>query len=78
MPCNALTRYLCSKYAPRYDNSFTGVMICFVVCVAVAMLLRFLLARENARRDREYGAPNIIHGLEDLTDKENKSFRYNL
>ncbi|GJN73281.1 MFS transporter [Purpureocillium lilacinum] len=67
-----------AKYAPRYDNSFTGVMICFVVCVAVAMLLRFLLARENARRDREYGAPNIIHGLEDLTDKENKSFRYNL
>ena len=64
--------------ADPYDNSFTGVMICFVVCVAVAMLLRFLLARENARRDREYGAPNIIHGLEDLTDKENKSFRYNL
>ena len=69
---------VCSKFAPRYDSSFTGIMICFAVCVVVALALRFALARENARRDREYGAPETLHGLEDMTDGENKSFRYNL
>ncbi|KAH7145438.1 major facilitator superfamily domain-containing protein [Dactylonectria estremocensis] len=67
-----------AKYAPRYDESFMGIMICFVICIFVAFLLRWLLARENARRDQEYGVPEMSHGLEDLTDRENKSFRYNL
>ncbi|KAF7553038.1 hypothetical protein G7Z17_g3890 [Cylindrodendrum hubeiense] len=67
-----------AKYAPRYDEGFIGVMICFVICIFVALCLRWKLARENASRDREYGAPELSHGLEDLTDRENKSFRYNL
>ncbi|KAH6982676.1 major facilitator superfamily domain-containing protein [Ilyonectria destructans] len=67
-----------AKYAPRYDQSFIGIMICFAVCVFVSLGLRFMLARENKTRDRLYGAPEISHGLEDMTDCENKSFRYNL
>ncbi|KAL2145267.1 hypothetical protein VTI28DRAFT_7635 [Corynascus sepedonium] len=67
-----------ASYAPRYDKSFTGVMICFVVCCLCAEILRFLLARENKRREAQYGPPDDAHGLEDLTDKENKSFRYHL
>jgi hypothetical protein len=67
-----------SKYAPRYDESFIGIMICFAICVGVSLALRVMLARENSSRDRQYGQPELSHGLEDMTDKENKSFRYNL
>ncbi|KAH6624054.1 major facilitator superfamily domain-containing protein [Chaetomium sp. MPI-SDFR-AT-0129] len=67
-----------ASYAPRYDQSFTGVMVCFVVCFVCAEALRFLSVRENKRRDAKYGEPNDVHGLEDYTDRENKSFRYHL
>lgn len=53
-------------------------MVCFAICVVVALGLRFALARENAKREAEHGSPEVIHGLEDMTDGENKSFRYNL
>jgi hypothetical protein len=53
-------------------------MICFAVCVFVGIGLRVLLDRENKKRDADYGSPELTHGLEDLTDRENKSFRYHL
>ncbi|KXX81879.1 Thiamine pathway transporter THI73 [Madurella mycetomatis] len=67
-----------ASYAPRYDQSFTGILICFVVCFFCAEILRFFLARENKKREDQYGSPDDVHGLEDLTDRENKSFRYRL
>lgn len=39
---------------------------------------RFMLARENKRRDAEYGPSGISHGLVDMTEKENKDFKYQL
>jgi hypothetical protein len=53
-------------------------MICFVVCLFSAEILRFFLARENKKREAEHGAPDDAHGLDDFTDRENKSFRYQL
>ncbi|KAF5006339.1 hypothetical protein FDECE_7267 [Fusarium decemcellulare] len=67
-----------AKYAPRYDESFTGIMICFAICIFAAIALRWELDRENKKRDSVYGPPDVAHGLEDLTDHENKSFRYKL
>ncbi|KAH6838573.1 major facilitator superfamily domain-containing protein [Chaetomium sp. MPI-CAGE-AT-0009] len=67
-----------ASYAPRYDKSFTGVMICFVICFVCAEILRLFLVRENKNREAQYGPPDDAHGLEDLTDRENKSFRYHL
>ncbi|KAH7189869.1 MFS transporter [Fusarium oxysporum] len=67
-----------AKFAPRYNESFTGIMICFTICVFAAFALRWLFDRENKHRDTTYGSPNLSHGLEDLTDRENKSFRYRL
>lgn len=59
---------------------FTGGFISCVVCVAAVILIaiygRWHLARENARRDREYGPATDVHALDDLTDRENKNFRY--
>lgn len=69
---------VCSKFGPRYDQSFTGITVCFAVCCVLGQVIRFLLARENERRNVKYGAPEWSHGLEDLTDRENKSFRYTL
>ncbi|KAF3283852.1 hypothetical protein TWF970_001023 [Orbilia oligospora] len=67
-----------ASYAPRYDRSFIGIMICFVLCFICSELLRLILVKENKRRDIKYGTPDIAHGLEDLTDRQNKSFRYHL
>ncbi|KAK7969901.1 major facilitator superfamily domain-containing protein [Apiospora saccharicola] len=67
-----------AKFGPRYDQSFTGITVCFAVCCVLGQVIRFLLARENKRRDAKYGPPEWSHGLEDLTDRENKSFRYTL
>ncbi|EAQ91661.1 hypothetical protein CHGG_03596 [Chaetomium globosum CBS 148.51] len=67
-----------ASYAPRYDKSFTGVMICFVVCFFCSEILRFFLVRENKNREAQYGPPDDAQGLEDFTDRENKSFRYHL
>lgn len=64
--------------APRYDPGFQATVICFGVCFVLAQVFRALMLVQNKRRDREYGAPTSEHGLEDLTDGVNKSFRYSL
>jgi hypothetical protein len=53
-------------------------LICFVICFFCGEILRFFLARENKKRDAQHGPPDDVNGLEDLTDKENTSFRYHL
>jgi hypothetical protein len=53
-------------------------MICFVVCFICAEILRLFLVRENKNREAQYGPPDDAQGLEDFTDRENKSFRYHL
>ncbi|KAL6415591.1 allantoate permease [Ilyonectria robusta] len=67
-----------ASYAPRYDRSFIGILICFVVCFVASETLRFLLVRENRKREEHYGPADFSQGLDDLTDKENKSFRYHV
>ncbi|KAE8420570.1 major facilitator superfamily domain-containing protein [Aspergillus pseudocaelatus] len=67
-----------ARYAPRYDKSFIGLMICFVVCFCTSLLLRQALAVENRSRDREFLGQSRGEGLEDMTDKDNRHFRYNL
>lgn len=37
-----------------------------------------MMLTQNKRRDRIHGLPSEEHGLDDLTDGENKSFRYPL
>lgn len=69
-----LLNYIQRSFAPRYNNSFIGVLVLFVVVLFVAQALRFALVRENSHRDRLYGPPGTEHGLEDQTDKENKKF----
>ncbi|KAM5358994.1 hypothetical protein ACJZ2D_014819 [Fusarium nematophilum] len=67
-----------AKYGPRYDESFIGILVCFATLLTISIILRLLLSRRNAGRNEKYGEPEFQHGLEDVTDKENKSFRYTL
>lgn len=65
-----------SKYAPRYGESFSAVLVCFAVLIVLSQGLRFMLVRRNKNRDEKYGPPTTQFGLDDMTDKENKSFRW--
>ncbi|KAJ4315957.1 hypothetical protein N0V84_008091 [Fusarium piperis] len=67
-----------ARYAPRYGESFIGILIFFATLAGLSFGLRFFLERRNKRRDEKYGVPDFQDGLEDITDKENKSFRYKL
>ncbi|PCH05630.1 Major facilitator superfamily domain, general substrate transporter [Penicillium occitanis (nom. inval.)] len=67
-----------AKDAPRYDPGFRATVICFAICFVLAQVFRALMYAQNRRRDTKYGAPTGEHGLDDLTDVENKSFRYPL
>ncbi|KAL3429079.1 major facilitator superfamily domain-containing protein [Aspergillus tetrazonus] len=64
--------------APRYDPGFRATVICFAICFVLAQVFRALMLAQNKRRNSKYGPPTQEHGLEDLTDRENKSFRYPL
>lgn len=66
------------KDAPRYDPGFKGTMICLASCSVLAVLLRWHLARKNSGREMENGPAGTEHGLDDMTDKENRDFRYQL
>ncbi|KAL7794056.1 pyridoxal phosphate-dependent transferase [Trichoderma afarasin] len=61
------------KFAPKFGQSFTGVLICFVICFFLAQVVRFVLDRENEERTRIHGPPTFEKGLDDLSDRENIS-----
>ena len=67
-----------STPGPVYYGGFISCIVQVAAVVVLAGFARWYLARENARRDREYGPPSRAHGLEDLTDRENRDFRYAL
>ncbi|GAB7332495.1 hypothetical protein MBLNU13_g04289t1 [Cladosporium sp. NU13] len=75
--------YLASQ-SPRYQLGIWSMIVSHLIEAALILTLRFLLARENKRRDKIQSA--MEGGLEgrdldatafgDLTDKENLNFRY--
>ena len=79
-----------TEQAPSYPLGIWSMIVSHLIEICVILLLRFLLQRENARRDRLQGVGKWAHedntGLPerdldatafgDLTDKENLNFRY--
>ncbi|KAH7882092.1 MFS general substrate transporter [Phlebopus sp. FC_14] len=84
-----------SQYKPRNHVPWIVIGICYLVCPILLLVIRFLLARENARRDAEPAADEFeeffIERLTDdgeriqvkvdkefldLTDVQNRDFRY--
>ncbi|ROT40971.1 MFS general substrate transporter [Sodiomyces alkalinus F11] len=69
--------------APRYYIAFATHLGCYSVLVLVIMALRFYLVRQNKKRDalaaagvQEASKDYVVHAWEDLTDRENLTFRY--
>jgi hypothetical protein len=73
-----------SSQAPEYPLGIWSMIVSHLIEAVIIILLRFLLARENARRDKLQGLQE--GGLEgrdlgltafsDMTDRENLNFRY--
>lgn len=69
--------------APRYFIAFSTHIGCYVLLVLIIIALRWYLMRQNKKRDAlaaagviEASPDNTSHAWEDLTDRENLSFRY--
>ncbi|KAH7094620.1 allantoate permease [Paraphoma chrysanthemicola] len=70
--------------APIYGTGIKTILACSVCQCALALVLRVLLIRRNARRDRKEAEEQHTDGtlpsetgeIEDITDFQNKKFRY--
>lgn len=76
-----------AKDAPNYTPAKITMVICFALCMADLLLLRFVAVKENKRREAllasgSYGDMPVYDdkdaGILDLTDRENMNFRYQL
>jgi len=63
--------------APKYTRGFIATIIITASGCIIAQVLRFGLMMRNRTRDKA-GHVGTEHGLEDITDKVNKDFRYAL
>ena len=73
--------FLCkTDQAPTYSLGIWGIIVCHLVEVATICCFYALLSLENRRRDRLYGEVQEKDldetAFGDLTDRENKNFRY--
>ncbi|KIV98729.1 uncharacterized protein PV09_09512 [Verruconis gallopava] len=68
--------------APRYFIAFATHLGCYTLLVLDIIFLRFWLRYQNKKKDELVGevslndADGVVHGFEDLTDRENPRFRY--
>lgn len=71
-----------TRDAPRYFIAFSTHMGCYILLVLVIAFLRFYFVWQNKKRDElaaqvvEARDEHLVHAFDDLTDKENPSFRY--
>lgn len=71
--------------APKYISGMIGLITSYVGIMVLAILYRFLLVWRNKSRDKEQNGYSeetarqaILDGFKDMTDKENRGFRYSL
>lgn len=69
--------------APRYFIAFAVHLGCYTLLVITILALRWYLRRQNRKRDEmaangvaEARDDAMVRAWEDLTDRENLSFRY--
>lgn len=62
---------------PIYHAGFVGSFVCLCGVVVIASITLITLRMENRKRDKRNGTPMSLHSIdEDLTDIQNKDFRY--
>ncbi|KAI0149369.1 major facilitator superfamily domain-containing protein [Pestalotiopsis sp. NC0098] len=82
-------QFFISTEAPNYHTAYTAILACFAITIALVILMRFYLARENKMRDREQGVRRDAEETREIdlaadenlldmdeTDKQNRDFRY--
>ena len=75
-----------SSEALRYPTAITGLLTSYGIAIVIQVIYTAICFFQNRTRDREYGEVLEIHtqdeaarrGFEDLTDMENKDFRFSL
>lgn len=75
-----------AKEAPKYETGVKTILACAVAQVVLALCLRALLTWRNAQRDREEAENQsrddlveiAMENIDDITDFQNKKFRYAL
>ncbi|KAL1961581.1 hypothetical protein VTN77DRAFT_1433 [Rasamsonia byssochlamydoides] len=71
-----------ANQAPKYTGATVAILLCYCLCIILAILYGLVCKWENVQRDKERGAAGIEavdeHAADflDLTDKQNRSFRY--
>ncbi|KAF8860424.1 MFS allantoate transporter [Acephala macrosclerotiorum] len=67
--------------APRYKSAIKGLLVCYCVAAVVQVVYTTLCWIDNRRRDAKgllAEEEAEVAGFNDLTDKENKYFRYSI
>lgn len=70
------------KQAPKYTGAIVAMLLCYCLCILLAIFYGLVCKWENVQRDKLRDAIGIESVDEheadflDLTDKQNKSFRY--
>jgi MFS transporter, ACS family, allantoate permease len=86
-----------AQYQPRYFVPWAIILVCYTICPLLMLLQRYILAKENKRRDQEPhdnsyddvwvkvtdNDGNVVEkkvdkAFLDLTDRQNREFRYAL
>ncbi|CDO95331.1 unnamed protein product [Kluyveromyces dobzhanskii CBS 2104] len=77
------SKIMYANQAPRYDSGMKGLITCYSGMMALCIVYYFLMFQRNKKRNAKYGLPTeksekegIINGIKDMTDFQNKSFRY--
>ncbi|KAL7663273.1 Major facilitator superfamily (MFS) profile domain-containing protein [[Candida] zeylanoides] len=74
-----------AKESPKYKSGMIGCIICYVGIMVIGIAYRCLQMYRNKQRNEQQGEfteeirrQAIIDGFKDMTDKENRGFRYAL
>ena len=65
--------------APKYTGAVVAMLLCYAVCILLALAYGAACRWENAQRDKEAAERDVDdHAADflDLTDQQNTTFRY--
>lgn len=65
--------------APKYTGAVIAMLLCYAVCIVLAIMYGLVCRWENQQRDKaaiESEVDEHAADFLDLTDKQNASFRY--
>ena len=65
-----------ASQAPAYIGGFTAMIVCYCVCIGLIAAYWALAAAQNKKLEENDSGEDILEGFTDMTDKQQRSFRY--